>query len=163
MTVEDQPTPRDIKELRRRFPAGLVAAGAAVGLMLAGIGVAAAQTDPSTSPTTEAPAPATPVPEGTEPGPRPDRPARTPVTGEAAEKVSAAALAAVPGGEVLGVHTGREAGTYKADVRKADGTVLSVKVNANFEVTGVNECGPGGPRGPRGTLPEQAPTDAATT
>jgi uncharacterized membrane protein len=74
------------------------------------------------------------------PGPGDCGPGRgeTPLTGETAEKVEAAALARVKGGTVLRVETDR-GGVYEAHVRKADGTEVEVKVNRAFEVTAVEE------------------------
>jgi hypothetical protein len=62
----------------------------------------------------------------------------TALTGETAEKVKAAALARVKGGTVLLVHADRDGG-YEAHVRRADGTLVEVKVNRSFRVTAVEE------------------------
>lgn len=67
----------------------------------------------------------------------PARPSETPLTGETAAKVKAAALARVKG-TVLRVETD-EGGVYEAHVRKADGTEVEVKVDKAFEVTAVEE------------------------
>jgi uncharacterized membrane protein YkoI len=62
------------------------------------------------------------------------------LTGDAAAKVKAAALAKVPGGTVLRVETDADHGSpYEAHVRKSDGTEVEVLVNKDFEVTAVNE------------------------
>ena len=167
---------------RSRLNSGIVAAGAAFGLTLAGLGVAAAQTDSGsdTSTTTaaqaeEAPSTTaeqsesgstTPPGEGGTTTPadpdagreaRPPRPQETELTGDVAERVKAAALAAVPGGSVLRVETDADGSPYEAHVRKADGTEVVVKVNESFEVTATEEGrtggkrhgrrGPGGPGG----------------
>ena len=64
------------------------------------------------------------------------------LTGETADKVTAAAKAKVPGGTVLRVETDADHGSpYEAHVRKADGTEVEVLVNKDFEVTAVNEMG----------------------
>jgi uncharacterized membrane protein YkoI len=62
----------------------------------------------------------------------------TPLTGADAEKATAAAQAAVPGGTVLRVETDSE-GTYEAHVRKTDGTEVEVKMDKDFNVTSVEE------------------------
>lgn len=66
----------------------------------------------------------------------------TPLTGADAEKATAAAEAAVEGGTVLRVETDSD-GTYEAHVRKADGTMVEVKMDADFKVTSVEEHTPG--------------------
>lgn len=169
---------------RRRMSSGIVAAGVAFGLTLAGLGVAAAQTSgtedstettapaaPADTPTTQAtpgttadPAPpAAPAPSLGTPAQPPVRVAETPLTGDVAEKVKAAALAAVPGGTIVRVETDSDGSPYEAHVRKADGTEVVVKVGADFAVTGIEEGhGPGRPHGPGG--PGQTPLtgEAAT-
>lgn len=75
----------------------------------------------------------------------------TPLTGETADKVTAAAQAEVPDGTVLRVETDSE-GTYEAHVRKADGTEVIVLIDDSFAVTSVVDMpahGPGGMGGPR--------------
>jgi hypothetical protein len=63
------------------------------------------------------------------------------LTGDTADKVKAAALEAVPGGTVDRVETDAE-GVYEAHMTNADGQRVTVKVDANFKVTGVEEgCG----------------------
>jgi uncharacterized membrane protein YkoI len=71
----------------------------------------------------------------------------TALTGETADKVTAAAKAKVPGGTVLRVETDAGDAAYEAHVRKSDGTEVIVLVNKDFEVTAVQEAGPGGPGG----------------
>ena len=82
------------------------------------------------------------------------RSAETPLTGDTAEKVKAAALAAVEGGTIVRVETDADHGSpYEAHVRRSDGTEVEVLVNSDFEVTAVNEFagrGPGGPGGHHG-------------
>lgn len=60
------------------------------------------------------------------------------LSGATAEKVKAAALARVKGGAVLLVHADRDGG-YEAHVRRANGTLVEVKVNRSFRVTAVEE------------------------
>ena len=154
---------------KRRLNSSIVAAGVAFGITLAGLGVAAAQKD-SSSDTTAAPTtPAAPNDSGssgssgsngsTAPADRPARPAETALTGDAAAKVSAAALAAVPGGTIIRVETDSDGSPYEAHVRKADGTEVVVKVNEAFAVTGTEEGGHrGGHHGPGGGSGETALT-----
>ncbi|MGI8686621.1 MAG: PepSY domain-containing protein [Acidimicrobiales bacterium] len=144
---------------KRRLNSSIVAAGVAFGITLAGLGVAAAQTD-DTTPSTEA-TPDTTVgttghhrgdhrhdrrsqaeTESDSEADKADKPARaaeTELTGDAAEKVKAAALAAVPGGTIIRVETDSDGSPYEAHVRKADGTEVVVKIDANFAVTATEE------------------------
>lgn len=63
------------------------------------------------------------------------------LTGDTADKVKAAALEAVPGGTVDRLETDAE-GVYEAHMTNADGQRVTVKVDANFKVTAVEEgCG----------------------
>ncbi len=63
----------------------------------------------------------------------------TTLTGAAAAKVEAAALAKVPGSTIVRVETDADAdgATYEAHITKADGTEATVKLDKNFQVTGV--------------------------
>lgn len=160
--------PHDGDPRPSRLNPTIVAAGIAFGVTLAGLGVAAAQSDtgsdtttttevaaqgpgttapesaPSTgaAPSTEATPPstgATPAP-AERPRARADRPAETPLTGDTAERVRVAALAAVPGGTVLRVETDSDGSPYEAHVRRADGTEVVVKVDSSFAVTSVEEA-----------------------
>lgn len=68
------------------------------------------------------------------------------LTGDTAAKVTAAALAAVPGGTIERVENDAEGATYEAHMTKADGSHVTVKFDSNFAVT-TTETGHGGPRG----------------
>lgn len=63
------------------------------------------------------------------------------LTGETAEKVKAAALAALPGGSIERVETDAEGSPYEAHMKKADGTRVTLKFDSNFTVT-ATETGP---------------------
>ena len=79
------------------------------------------------------------APQGGPPRGGPQHKPETPLTGDVASKVRAAALAKVPGGTVERVETDSDRGSpYEAHVRKSDGTELEVLVNKSFEVTAVN-------------------------
>jgi len=64
------------------------------------------------------------------------------LTGDTAAKVKAAALAAVPGGTIERVENDAEGSPYEAHMTRADGTRVTVKVDASFKVTSTEE----GPR-----------------
>jgi uncharacterized membrane protein YkoI len=66
------------------------------------------------------------------------------LTGDTATKASAAALAAVPGGAIQRVENDAEGAVYEAHMTKADGSRVTVKLDANFNVTGTENGGPGG-------------------
>jgi hypothetical protein len=75
------------------------------------------------------------------------------LTGDTADKVRAAALAAVPGGTIQRVETDAEGATYEAHMLDANGKPVTVKLDASFKVTST-EDGPDGPRGRGGPPPQ---------
>jgi uncharacterized membrane protein YkoI len=58
------------------------------------------------------------------------------LTGAAASKARAAALAAVPGATVIRVETDSDGAAYEAHLRKSDGTFVTVKLDKSYHVTG---------------------------
>jgi uncharacterized membrane protein YkoI len=58
------------------------------------------------------------------------------LTGDTAARVEAAAKAANPGATIVRVETDAEGAAYEAHIRKADGTLATVKLDASFKVTG---------------------------
>src|SRR5204863_975878 len=67
------------------------------------------------------------------------------LTGDTADKVKAAAQAAVAGGTIQRVETDAEGSPYEAHVTKSDGTHVAVKVDSSYKVTNVEtDAGPGG-------------------
>jgi uncharacterized membrane protein YkoI len=85
------------------------------------------------------------------------RPAEEPLTGETATKVEQAALAETGGGTVERVETDADGhAAYEAHIVKDDGTRVTVYVNEQFDVVGVEEHGAreapdGQPPGDQGT------------
>jgi uncharacterized membrane protein YkoI len=67
----------------------------------------------------------------------------TALTGSTAAKVKAAALAKVPGAAVDRLEKDADGAEYEAHLTKADGSRVTVKLNAKFAVTGVETGGPG--------------------
>jgi uncharacterized membrane protein YkoI len=58
--------------------------------------------------------------------------------GQAAQRASDAALAAVGGGTVLEVESADDSGSaYEVEVRKADGTVVEVRIDSGFRVVNI--------------------------
>jgi hypothetical protein len=71
------------------------------------------------------------------------------LTGDTAAKVTAAAKAKEPTATIERVETDSD-GVYEAHMVRADGTHITVQVDASFTVTAVQEGGPGGSGGPGG-------------
>jgi hypothetical protein len=65
------------------------------------------------------------------------------LTGDTADKVTAAALAANPGATIHRVENDAEGAAYEAHIVKSDGTRATVKLDASFTVTGTETGGPG--------------------
>jgi hypothetical protein len=110
--------------------AGLVGSGLLAGGIIAGTQIAGAQTATPTA--TASSTPSGDARTGTDVGHGPNE---TLLTGTTADKVKAAALAAVPGGTIIRVETDSDGSPYEAHVQKSDGTVVTVKVDKNFDVT----------------------------
>jgi hypothetical protein len=123
---------------------GALAAGSAFGAAV----LTPAASGAASSSSTTAPATATSPPSGVPAGPPrnfdPTKGGHTAngiteqlLTGDTATKVRAAALAAVPGGTIERVENDAEGSPYEAHMTKADGTEVTVKVDANFTVTSI--------------------------
>jgi hypothetical protein len=86
------------------------------------------------------------------------------LTGETADKVTAAAKAKEPGATIERVETDSD-GVYEAHMVRADGTHITVQVGADFQVTNVIEgdAGKGG-HAPAGGAPsgERPPASGST-
>jgi len=136
---------------RRFLLLGAAAAGAAIG----GAGIANAATTGSTAAaaastaasSTAAGSTATPAQPATDPAKLSHGPGETLLTGTTADKVKAAALAADPGATIIRVETDSAGSPYEAHITKADGTHVTLKIDANFTVTSTEQgfgAGPGG-------------------
>jgi hypothetical protein len=66
------------------------------------------------------------------------------LTGDAATKVTDAALAANPGATIQRVETDAEGAAYEAHIVKSDGTRATVYLSDSFTVTSTETGGPGG-------------------
>jgi len=132
-----------------RLPKTLMVGSIAVGLAAGSYGLAsAASNDSGSSPGTSsggpATRPATPAPPGQGgPGGSPpwggQRSDETPLTGDTASKVEAAAKAKVPGGVVVRVETDADGhAAYEAHMTDADGTPVTVYVDKEFQVVSVD-------------------------
>ena len=112
--------------------AGLIATGLLTGAVLAGTHIAGAATGTSSGNGSAATTTAT---GSSDPATMSHGPGETLLTDGTAAKVKAAAVAAVPGGTVIRVETDSAGSPYEAHVRKADGSIVTVKVDKSFKVT----------------------------
>jgi hypothetical protein len=128
--------------VRKWLVVGAAVAGAAVGgATLAG--AATSSSSSSTAPPTAAAAPNAPT--APDPATVSHGPGETLLTGTTADKVKAAALAAVPGATIIRVETDSDGSPYEAHLAKADGSDVTVKVDASFNVTATVDGFGGGP------------------
>jgi uncharacterized membrane protein YkoI len=124
----------------------VAASGAALALAMGGAGVAGAATSGSSTTTTPAAASPSKVVAG-DPATLSHGPGETLLTGNDLAKATAAAKAAVPGATIIRVETDSGGATYEAHMQKADGTEVTVKLDASFVVTATQDgFGSGGPR-----------------
>ena len=117
--------------------AGLLVAGAIGGGVLASALTASASSDTSAA---TAGAVSSPSSHARPPGPggaQPVRPDENSVPSATAATLRAAALKAVPGGTVYRVETDAGDGAYEVHMKKADGSLVTVKFDKNLKVTKV--------------------------
>jgi hypothetical protein len=165
---------------RRRwlYAGGLLAAGTLLGGILAGTMAASAAESGSSATPTAATAPTAPAAPSAPPGfggsasapnarsATPVRPDEKALSATDAAKVKAAALKAVPGGTVFRVETDAGDGVYEAHMSKADGTLVTVKLDASFAVTAVEPgMGSGDPalQPPSSGSPSSSGTTSSST
>lgn len=67
----------------------------------------------------------------------------TPITGDALDRASAAALHFTGGGRVTGTEVGDEESLYEVEVTLPDGTQVDVQLDENFAVVGSEADGAG--------------------
>ena len=128
----DEGGKRRARPSRRRLASvGLVASGLLAGGILAGSHLASAAGQTSGPPAASAVASTA----GQDPATVTHGPGERLLTGTTAAKVRAAALAVVPGGTIIRVETDSAGSPYEAHVRKADGSIVTVKVDKDFKVT----------------------------
>jgi uncharacterized membrane protein YkoI len=113
---------------------GAAIAGGAVGASL--LGTAQAETSSSSSSTTSSSSASAPA----NPGPHTANGiTETPLTGDDLTKATDAANAAVPGATIDRAETDAEGAAYEVHVTKSDGSKATVKLDANFNVTSVED------------------------
>jgi hypothetical protein len=123
---------------RKRLVKWLAAAGLlAAGLIGGGIlgSTLSASADPTATPSGSSTSTRTPDPDSSTPV-RSDEQA---VSSALEAELKAAALKAVPGGTVIRVETDAGDAEYEAHMRKADGTLVTVKFDASKAVIGVED------------------------
>ncbi len=127
---------------KARATAWVVTGALALGAAAGAAGVASAASGGSSTTSARPPAfvasghPSQP-PKGSMPNPATmsHGPGETLLTGTAAAKARAAALAAVPGATVIRVETDSAGAAYEAHLKKADGSDVTVKLDRGFKVT----------------------------
>jgi hypothetical protein len=139
-----------IKSTKMRARRWVATTGAVLALGVGTAAIANAATSPFAATTTTATANAA----NTAPANAPDPatvthgPGETLLTGSDLAKATAAAQSAVPGGTIIRVETDSGGATYEAHIKKADGTTVTVKLDAAFNVTATQSgfgSGPGHP------------------
>ena len=154
---------------KRRWAAalGLLTAGAISGGILAGTLTASASSQASTASASTASSsgshPRMPGPGGAQPVRQDEKS----VSGATAAKLRAAALKAVPGGTVYRIETDAGDGAYEGHMKKADGSLVTVKFDQDLKVTkvesgmGAGDPALGTPGGSGGQGSQGAPGSAA--
>ena len=138
---------------------GLVAAGAIAGGVLASSLTASAATDTTSSSGTTSSS-AAPAPPANQFSSTPIRAGEKAVSDSVAAKLKAAALKAVPGGTVYRVETDADGDAYEAHMKKADGSLVTVKFDSSYNVTSTEDgMGKGGPQGAGAGAPPQTSTN----
>ena len=130
--------------MRKRFKKVLLGVAACAALAAGGSAIAGAATSGTTSRTTTV-ASSTQTPPATFPahGTAAHDDAEKAVTGDAATKAQAAAIASVGSGTAGAVTTDYQGNGYEVTVTKSDGSTVEVHLDASFTV--MQGRGPGGP------------------
>jgi hypothetical protein len=121
----------------------------ALGVGTAAIANAATSPSPATTTTATAVNAANAGPAGApDPATVAHGPGETLLTGSDLAKATAAAQSAVPGGTILRVETDSGGAAYEAHITKADGTTVTVKLDAAFNVSATQSGFGSGPAQP---------------
>ncbi len=155
------------KRLRRTLVTGAMVAGASLGA--AGLASAATSSSASTSGTSATTAPSSgaantpPAGAAADPATMTHGPNETLLTGSDLQKATAAATAAVPGATVIRAETNSSgASPYEVHMKKADGSYVTVELDANFAATSTIAgfgAGPAGSPAPGGAAPPSTSTN----
>ncbi|MEP6697211.1 MAG: hypothetical protein ABJA34_10070 [Pseudonocardiales bacterium] len=126
--------------VRKMVAGGVLAAaaltGGALGATLFGTANAATNASDSNSSATGTSSTAPHTPNWSKGGHQANGKTETVLTGDAKAKAIAAAKAAVPGATAQRAESDAEGATYEVHMTKTDGSIVTVKLDANFTVTG---------------------------
>ena len=120
---------------------GTTLAGGAVGATLVNSSANAQTAATSASPTSSTSSAQKAAPDPAKGGHQANGITETLLTGTTKTSVEAAAKAAVPGATIERVENDAEGATYEAHMTKADGSHVTVKLDASFKVTGIETGG----------------------
>ena len=128
-----------MRRIRKALIGATIAGATITGGAIALIGVANAQTGttPTTSGTTESPAAAAPAHDPSKGGHSANGITEEILTGDQATQAAAAAQSAVPDGTIERVEADAEGAAFEAHVVKADGSHVTVKLDADFSVASI--------------------------
>ncbi len=126
-----------------RVTKSIITAAAVVGATVGGVtvaGAATAGTDATSEAVeTDATAEVNEASEGAAEGYEAETDDDMPITGDALDKATAAALAETGGGEVIETEIEDEEVPYEVEVLLEDGTVMEVELDSDFQVVSVEE------------------------
>lgn len=123
-----------------RVTKSIITAAAVVGATVGGVTVAGAATDATSEAVeTDATAEVNEASEGAAEGYEAETDDDMPITGDALDKATAAALAETGGGEVIETEIEDEEVPYEVEVLLEDGTVMEVELDSDFQVVSVEE------------------------
>jgi hypothetical protein len=118
---------------------GAAITGGAIGASVVGTANAQTGSSSSSSSSTGAPNRAAPAPDPSQGGHTANGITEVLLTGDTATQVTSAARAAVSGATVDRVENDAEGATYEAHMTKSDGSKVTVKINADFSVAGIED------------------------
>ena len=120
-----------------RTKSWLVTSALVAGSVIGGAGIAHAASNDSSSTGSSSTGSATAQapPQGQDPSTMTNGPGETLLTGTEADQVTAASKAAVPDGTIIRVETDNEGSAFEAHVKKADGTIVTLKFDSSYKLT----------------------------
>ena len=150
--------PADAERARpKRTRTMLIVGASMVGAAIGGASIAGAATSSSSTTANSSASSSGPSANAPDPATVSHGPGETLLTGNTADKVRAAALAAVPNATIIRVETDSAGSPYEAHLTKSDGATVTVKVDSNFKVTSIEQGFGAGPDGDAPPSGGQAP------
>jgi hypothetical protein len=113
----------------------LLTSALVAGSVIGGAGIAHAASSDSSSSSSSSDTAATAPQQGQDPSTMTNGPGETLLTGTEADQVTAAAKAAIPDGTIIRVETDNEGSAFEAHVKKADGTIVTLKFDSSYKLT----------------------------